>query len=141
MDEAELARKLAALRQLGVRIAIDDFGAGYSNLSRLHNLPIDTIKIDRAFVSEITVKDSTTPLHHRTAVLRAMATLGNSLGLRLVAEGVECEDEVRFLKRIGYEAMQGYFFAKPVPVDQVADLVRKLGLSRLVRPARLNIAA
>ncbi len=129
-SEQEIASKLATLRGAGIHIAIDDFGAGYSNLSRLHNLPIDTLKIDRAFVNEINVKDATTPLHHRTAVLRAMATLGNSLGLRLVAEGVETEDQVRFLKRIGYEAMQGYHFARPQPADEVMITALALGLAK-----------
>ncbi len=141
MNETEIAKKLAALRKTGVRIAIDDFGAGYSNLSRLHNLPIDTLKIDRAFVSEITVKDSATPLHHRTAVLRAMATLGNSLGLTLVAEGVESEDEMKFLKRVGYEAMQGYYFAKPQPADRVAETVRAIGLAAATKRLPLRAAA
>jgi len=141
IDEGEIARKLALLRESGIRIAIDDFGAGYSNLSRLHNLPIDTLKIDRAFVSEITAKNSPTPLHHRTAVLRAMATLGNSLGLRLVAEGVESEDEVTFLKRVGYEAMQGYFFAKPMPADQIPAIMQKLGLAKPTRRLPLGAAA
>lgn len=141
VSEQEIATKLATLRAAGVRIAIDDFGAGYSNLSRLHNLPIDTLKIDRAFVSEITVKDAATPLHHRTAVLRAMATLGNSLGLRLVAEGVESEDEVKFLKRIGYEAMQGYYFARPQPADQVMTTILALGLAKPASRPVLHQAA
>jgi diguanylate cyclase (GGDEF)-like protein len=141
MNEPELACKLNSLRQLGVRIAIDDFGAGYSNLSRLHNLPIDTLKIDRAFVRQITCRQMPTPLHHRTAVLRAMATLANSLGLRLVAEGVECEDQMNFLKRIGYEAMQGYLFSKPAPEDQILELMRQRGISDLLLRNQLSRAA
>ncbi len=141
IDEGEIARKLAWLRESGVRIAIDDFGAGYSNLSRLHNLPIDTLKIDKAFVNEITRHDSVTPLHHRTAVLRAMATLGNSLGLRLVAEGVESDDQVTFLKRVGYEAMQGFFFSKPVPAEEIPELARKMGLAKRVKRVALSAAA
>lgn len=141
MDEPDLARKLHTLRQLGVRIAIDDFGAGYSNLSRLHNLPIDTLKIDRAFVSQITCRQTATPLHHRTAVLRAMATLANSLGLRLVAEGVECEDQMGFLKRIGYEAMQGYFFSKPVAAEQIKELIRQRGISDHLMKGLFPLAA
>jgi diguanylate cyclase (GGDEF)-like protein len=140
-SEQEMASKLTTLRAAGVHIAIDDFGAGYSNLSRLHNLPIDTLKIDRAFVNEINVKDATTPLHHRTAVLRAMATLGNSLGLKLVAEGVETEDQVRFLKRIGYEAMQGYYFARPQPADEVMITALALGLAKPTTRLVLHQAA
>ncbi len=128
-NSREIVDKIAALRNLGLRIAIDDFGSGYSSLSRVHALPIDTLKIDRAFINEITVKDSPTPLHHRTAVLRAMATLGHSLGLKLVAEGVESRDQARFLLRIGYDALQGYLFSKPVPADDIPVLVQKFGLS------------
>lgn len=140
-DPSEMAEKLATLRSAGVTIAIDDFGAGYSSLSRLHSLPIDTLKIDRAFIREITEKDSTTPLHHRTAVLRAMATLGHSLGLRLVAEGVEVEDQASFLRRIGYEAMQGYLYAKPMPADQIDAVLQSLGLARPRQLAPANVAA
>ncbi|MBC7784447.1 MAG: bifunctional diguanylate cyclase/phosphodiesterase [Burkholderiales bacterium] len=128
-ESAEIVAKFGRLRALGVRVAIDDFGAGYSSLSRVHSLPIDTLKIDRAFINEITVKDAATPLHHRTAVLRAMATLGHSLGLRLVAEGVETRDQAAFLRRIGYDAMQGYLYSKPVTAEQIPDLVKRLGLS------------
>lgn len=141
MNEPELARKLNTLRQLGIKIAIDDFGAGYSNLSRLHNLPIDTLKIDREFVSQITSRHTPTPLHHRTAVLRAMATLANSLGLRLVAEGVECEDQMNFLKRIGYQALQGYFFSRPVPAEQIQELIRQRGVADIPISNPLSQAA
>lgn len=140
-DQGEMAQKLATLRNAGVTIAIDDFGAGYSSLSRLHSLPIDTLKIDRAFIREITDKDAATPLHHRTAVLRAMATLGNSLGLRLVAEGVECEDQASFLRRIGYEAMQGYLYAKPMPADGIDAVLQTLGLAKRRKPLPASAAA
>lgn len=128
-NSAEIARKLNTLREAGVAVAIDDFGAGYSSLSRVHALPIDTLKVDREFVSAITEKDNEAPLHHRTAVLRAIATLAHSLGLKLVAEGVENESQARFLRRIGYDGMQGYLFSKPVPADQILPLVNDLGLA------------
>ena len=129
-DNTDLACKLQRIRDLGIRIAIDDFGAGYSNLSRLHDFPIDTIKIDRAFICEISDKDAATPLHHRTAVLRAMATLGHSLGLKLVAEGVETEGQAAYLRRIGYDALQGYLFAKPMAAGDFAQFVADRGLVR-----------
>jgi diguanylate cyclase (GGDEF)-like protein len=133
-DDTELAAKLTRLRGLGLRIAIDDFGAGYSNLSRLHNFPIDTIKIDRAFISEISERDAATPLHHRTAVLRAMATLGHSLGLKLVAEGVETEGQAAYLRRIGYDALQGFLFAKPMPAAAVEVFIAEAGIAKFRRP-------
>lgn len=119
VDAKELASKLNDLRAAGISIAIDDFGAGYSSLGRVHELPINTLKIDRAFVSAITDRDTGVPLHQRTAVIRAVATLGHSLGLRLVAEGVENISQHRFLRRIGYDCMQGFLFSKPVPADEI----------------------
>ena len=133
-DDAELPDRLKRLRKLGIRIAIDDFGAGYSNLSRLHNFPIDTIKIDRAFVSDINDSQGATPLHHRTAVLRAMATLGHSLGLKIVAEGVETEGQASYLRRIGYDSLQGYLFAKPMPAGAFENYIAEAGIAP--QPAR-----
>jgi EAL domain-containing protein (putative c-di-GMP-specific phosphodiesterase class I) len=126
IDPLEIGKKLVRLREAGIRVAIDDFGAGYSSLSRLHSLPIDTLKIDRAFINEITDSDSPISLHHRTAVLGAMATLGHSLGLRLVAEGVENEIQAEFLEDVGYDAMQGYLFAKPMPAEQALPLLGEI---------------
>jgi diguanylate cyclase (GGDEF)-like protein len=138
----ELAAKLTRLRAEGIRIAIDDFGAGYSNLSRLHSFPIDTIKIDRAFINEIGEKEAATPLHHRTAVLRAMSTLGHSLGLKLVAEGVETEGQAAYLRRIGYDALQGFLFAKPMPAAAAAAFIDEAGLPpRPSRSMRIGEAA
>ena len=125
MDAKELAGKLTELQSAGISIAIDDFGAGYSSLGRLHELPINTLKIDRAFVSAITDRDCGIPLHHRTAVLRSVATLAHSLGLRLVAEGVEHISQRRFLQRIGYDFMQGYLFSKPVAPEFICDVSKR----------------
>ncbi|HEX8342081.1 MAG TPA: EAL domain-containing protein [Tepidisphaeraceae bacterium] len=138
---AELAAKLKRLRGEGIRIAIDDFGAGYSNLSRLHSFPIDTIKIDRAFINEIGEKESATPLHHRTAVLRAIGTLGHSLGLKLVAEGVETEGQAAYLRRIGYDALQGFLFARPMPAGEAAAFIDANGLAPRPGPMRIGEAA
>jgi len=122
MDAKELAAKLGQLRAAGISIAIDDFGAGYSSLGRVHELPISTLKLDRMFVNAITDRDSEVPLARRTAVIRAVATLGHSLGLRLVAEGVENSSQQRFLRRIGYDCMQGYLFSKPVAAEQILQM-------------------
>lgn len=140
-NSGEIAKKLTALRAAGVQIAIDDFGAGYSSLSRVHALPIDTLKVDREFVNAITENPDDAPLHHRTAVLRAVATLAHSLGLKLVAEGVENESQARFLRRIGYDGMQGYLFSKPVPADKIPGVIEQLGLAPVAAPVKVAQAA
>ena len=138
IDAAIIRERLDALRAAGVRVAIDDFGAGSSSLARVHHLPIDTLKIDRAFVRAIT-DENDTPLHHRTAVLRAVATLAHSLNLRLVAEGVENTAQRSFLKRIGYGAMQGYLFSRPVPADKLQLLLDQTTLK--IAPPQIAVAA
>ncbi|HEY0009976.1 MAG TPA: EAL domain-containing protein [Tepidisphaeraceae bacterium] len=135
-DDCDVATKLHQLRAAGVRVAIDDFGAGHSSLARVHSLPVDTIKIDRAFINQISNKDRSTPLQRRTAVLRAMATLGQSLRIRLVAEGVEDQTQARFLKRAGYNALQGFLFSKPVTADLIVGLVEASGVGIQAVPLR-----
>lgn len=103
---------LEQFRDLGVGIAIDDFGTGYSSLSYLKRLPIDKLKIDRSFVRDIeTDPDDLT-------IAATVATLGRSLGLRVVAEGVETREQLLILKAMRCDEGQGYFWAKPMPVDE-----------------------
>jgi PAS domain S-box-containing protein len=99
---------LADLKALGVRLSMDDFGTGYSSLSRLPKFPLDALKIDRAFVSDMTTnKDS-------YEIVRLVIMLAHSLGLTVVAEGTEHEDQVGQLRQLGCEMAQGYFFSPPV---------------------------
>ena len=111
--EANLAR-LLQLKSLGVRLAIDDFGTGYSSLSYLHRFPIDILKIDRSFVGRLTNTSNGPEL------ARAVITLGETLGLDTVAEGIELEPQVEALLNLGCVAGQGYLFAKPGSLEVLA---------------------
>ena len=106
---------IEALRALGVKCSIDDFGTGYCGLSYLNRLPIDTLKIDRSFITELSGGSDT--------IVTAVIALGHSLGLKVVAEGVETADQFAYLTSRGCDEMQGYLFSKPVPADEFAALV------------------
>jgi EAL domain-containing protein (putative c-di-GMP-specific phosphodiesterase class I)/GGDEF domain-containing protein len=109
MADAERTVQLfRELRAMGVSLAIDDFGAGYSSLSYLKNLPFDKLKIDREFVTNIRQR------RENRAICRALIELGRGLGLQVLAEGVETADEVAVLRRLGCRIFQGYFFARPL---------------------------
>ncbi len=123
MKRAESAAAvLKTLRDGGVQIAIDDFGTGYSSLSYLRKFPIDALKIDQSFVRQIT----TTP--EDTTIVTAIISMARSLKLRVVAEGVETQEELAFLKAHHCDEAQGYFFSRPVLPEQFAQLL-KLGVS------------
>jgi EAL domain-containing protein (putative c-di-GMP-specific phosphodiesterase class I) len=112
--DANLER-LHQLRALGVRLAIDDFGTGYSSLAYLHRFPIDILKIDRSFISRLTSTDAGSEL------ARAVITLGDTLGLDTVAEGIELEPQVAALLALGCVAGQGFLFAKAGSLEQLSD--------------------
>jgi diguanylate cyclase (GGDEF)-like protein len=110
---------LTELRRLGVRLALDDFGTGYSSLSYLQRLPVDILKIDRTFVSGVagSAEDS--------ALARAIVTLGQTLGLETVAEGVETAEQLAALRELGCQLGQGYYFAKPMDPEAVDGLLHR----------------
>lgn len=110
-DEA-VQMRLHELKQLGLTLALDDFGTGYSSLASLHQLPMDVVKIDRSFVSQIE-----TSAHHRVLV-QATIQVAQSLRLRTVAEGIETEGQARILSAMRCDKGQGYFFARPLEVAQ-----------------------
>lgn len=103
---------LKTLHDLGVRVSIDDFGTGYSSLSYLRRFAVDAIKIDKSFVDDIGSD------HHADAICDAILRLGQSLGTKVIAEGVETEVQVAFLRLRRCDEMQGYLFGKPVPLDE-----------------------
>jgi diguanylate cyclase (GGDEF)-like protein/PAS domain S-box-containing protein len=108
---------LYALRAEGVQMAVDDFGTGYSSLSYLRKFPVDAIKIDQSFVRQITTSPD------QATIVAAVIGMGRGLKLRVVAEGVETEDERRFLQGHGCDQAQGYYFSRPVPPDRFATLL------------------
>ncbi len=115
-DMRNAAEVLRALAGLGVSIAIDDFGTGYSSLSYLRRLPVDKIKIDRSFVSDIAVSEDA------ASVTRAIVGLAHSLRLAVVAEGVETEAQAAFMRRARCTYAQGYLYGRPMPPDAIARL-------------------
>jgi diguanylate cyclase (GGDEF)-like protein len=115
-SEATMAT-LHGLRQLGVRLSIDDFGTGYSSLSYLKRLPIQTVKVDRSFVTDLP------SCRESAALVRAVVSLGRNLDLRVVAEGVESDDQLAFLTGVGCDEAQGYLVAPPLPAAELSALL------------------
>jgi diguanylate cyclase (GGDEF)-like protein len=113
---------LDAIQSRGIRLAIDDFGTGYSSMSLMKQFPIDTIKIDRSFVRDLP-KDS-----EDQAIAQAIISMGKALGMTVVAEGVETTEQETFLRDHACDEMQGFLFSKPVPPQQMADLLRSAPL-------------
>jgi len=116
-DVAATIATLRALRALGVAIAIDDFGTGYSSLAYLKRLPVSALKVDKAFIDGLGTDDED------TAIVTAIITLGQTLGLRVIAEGVETAEQADLLRSLGCDQAQGYHFARPLPVAAVAELL------------------
>ncbi len=116
----EIARKLAAIKGLGLKVAIDDFGTGYSSLAYLKTFPIDILKIDQAFIRDLpnSAKDE--------AIVASVIQLGNNLGFRVIAEGVEEAEHARILRGLGCDMAQGYWYARPVPESELANKIRLL---------------
>jgi diguanylate cyclase (GGDEF)-like protein/PAS domain S-box-containing protein len=119
MKHAESAASiLHTLRERGVQVALDDFGTGYSSLSYLRKFPIDALKIDQSFVSQISTDDDD------TSIVTAVISMAQGLRLRVVAEGVETAEQLAFLQDHGCDEAQGYYFSRPVPAKQFAELLR-----------------
>ena len=110
---------LSQIKALGVSLAIDDFGTGYSSLAQLKRFPIDTLKVDRSFVRDITSNADD------KAITEAIIMLGRKLSLTVVAEGVESRDQMTLLRAQGCDQMQGYHFSKPLVPEQFAALMRR----------------
>ena len=122
----EMLRRMQELRALGVRIALDDFGSGYSSLGYLQRFPFDKLKIDRSFVTPLGQSPNA------AVIVQAIVALGRALGVSIVVEGVETEEQRVLLRLAGCDEMQGFLFARPAPVATVA---------RLITPAKIVVPA
>ena len=118
-DIDETTRKLQTLRRAGVEISVDDFGTGYCSLSYLARLPVDVLKIDRSFV--VRMRDAGYPRN----IVAMIVSLAHTLGLKVIAEGVEDDEQVRLLRDLGCDQIQGYLVSRPVPPQEVEALLRR----------------
>jgi EAL domain-containing protein (putative c-di-GMP-specific phosphodiesterase class I) len=116
-DVESTSQRLDELKELGVQLAVDDFGTGYSSLQYLRGFPIDILKIAKSFI------DGVAGASDESALARAIIDLGDSFQLRVVAEGIEHPDQLDRLRRLGCELGQGFFFAKPMEADALAELL------------------
>jgi EAL domain-containing protein (putative c-di-GMP-specific phosphodiesterase class I) len=119
MQNAELTLAiLNSLREMGVRISMDDFGTGYSSLSYLKRFPIDTVKIDQDFVRDLTKDDA--------AIISAVISMARALNLRVIAEGVETEEQLAFLRREQCAEMQGFLYSQPLAAEEFEEALRAM---------------
>jgi EAL domain-containing protein (putative c-di-GMP-specific phosphodiesterase class I) len=114
-DTENMLKKLKELKRIGIKLSIDDFGTGYSSLRYLNRFPLDTLKIDRSFVKDLPESSDA------SAIVNAVLALAKALKLKTIAEGVETEQQLEFLQKTTCNAVQGYFFAKPLPVAEFQD--------------------
>ncbi len=116
-DVAQAIETMKQLQSLGIQLSIDDFGTGYSSLSALKTFPVARLKIDKSFISSLPVHD------HDKAVASAMISLGQKLNLRVIAEGVESDEQVTFLRAHNCDEMQGYHFSRPIPAEAITEML------------------
>ena len=114
-----ITQQLNRLREQGIKIAIDDFGTGYSSLSYLNTLPVDSLKIDRAFTMQVEQSEGHYPL------VSSIITLAHSVGKRIVVEGVETQAQANYYGAAGCQYLQGFGYAKPMPLDDLRALLQR----------------
>jgi EAL domain-containing protein (putative c-di-GMP-specific phosphodiesterase class I) len=110
---------IVSLQNMGIKVSIDDFGTGYSSLAYLRDLPIDKIKIDRSFITDVAINDSD------FTIVKSMIELSHGLGKRVLAEGVEHSRQLDLLRNIGCDAVQGYFISKPIPESALGKYLKR----------------
>lgn len=124
-DSVSTVRCLHDLKSLGLKISVDDFGTGYSSLSYLKDFPVDTLKIDKSFVTGMELSQS------QLAIVKAIIVLGHSLNLRVVAEGVENDSQLKLLRQIGCDMVQGYLISKPLCAEEMQRLLEQQTMHNL----------
>ncbi len=130
-NEAVMSQRLQTLREHGLTIALDDFGTGYSSLAYLRRFPIDVLKIDKSFVANMVLHEPS------AAVTRAIISIGQSLGMRTIAEGVETDTQLDAVRAMGCSIAQGYLLGRPMTADALAELLASWDPTRYAAPATL----
>ena len=120
-------RKLATLKDLGFLLALDDFGTGFSSIGYLRQFPFDILKIDRSFVRDIGMNSTA------NALIQSLVSLGDAMDLSVIAEGIENEDQLKLLRLVQCEFVQGFLISRPVSADEITALLARLGEGRKVR--------
>jgi EAL domain-containing protein (putative c-di-GMP-specific phosphodiesterase class I) len=134
-DTDKTLRTLTALKAMGVRIAIDDFGTGYSSLATLQEFPLDTIKIDRSFIRDLTARGESSSL------TEAIIAMGKTLSLTVVAQGVETKEQADFLRDHACDEFQGFYFNKPMPGQQFTELLQTKNPGTALDDSRASLAS
>jgi len=130
MRDAEAGRRsLLTLKEFGFALAVDDFGTGYCSLNYLKRFPLDTLKIDRSFVADISEDPED------AAIVRAIIALGHSLDLKIVAEGVTTQEQLEFLRAEGCDAIQGFLMSAAIAAAPFAELLRQAATQSIREPA------
>ncbi len=117
---------MQALKAIGFTVAMDDFGTGYSSLSTLQVFPFDKIKVDKSFIQSVETSV------HAAAIVKATLLLGRSLNIPVLAEGVETEQHLAFLREEGCSSVQGFLFGKPLPQEAIHRMIRDVGATQAV---------
>ncbi len=134
-DPQQIQTRLEGLRALGVSMALDDFGTGYSSLSYLQKFPFQRLKIDRAFVASLGTTGNA------GAIIHSIVTLGHALGMTVLGEGVETDQQRVLLRLAGCDEMQGYLFAKPRPAEAIDKIVLRSASGRAAKEQTAAIAS
>ena len=118
-DSSVVMDMLSKLRTLGVQLSVDDFGTGYSSLSYLRRFPVDILKIDKSFIQDLNLDSGD------DALVKAIIAMGQSLSLKVIAEGVETKEQLQFLQAHECDMVQGYYFSRPVDAREIEQLIAK----------------
>lgn len=119
-------RKLAKLKEMGFTLSLDDFGTGFSSIGYLRQFPFDVLKVDRSFVRDIGLNATA------NALIQSLVSLGDAMNLSVIAEGIENEDQLKLLRLVQCEYVQGYLISRPIPAEQITDLLKTVGEERRI---------